>query len=212
MDPDFLLIAIPPPSVVLAPDALDRCVAAEQGGATSLQIRLKHRPAAEILRVVEQVQRRLGIPVYVNDRVDVAAAARAAGVHLGADDLPSEAIDRVVPAGMRIGLSVGTPDEAERARLVSRAHYWSLGPVASTAQKADAGPPLGVEGLTRLASHSPRAMPIVAIGGVTPDVARRARRAGADGVAAISAIFGVPAVADIARATRALRDAVDLMG
>lgn len=209
MDPDFRLIAIPPPRVLHAPDALDRCAAVEEGGATSLQIRLKDTSASEILKVVDRVRRRLGIPVYVNDRVDVAAAAHAAGVHLGADDLPPDTIDRVVPAGMRIGLSVGTSDESERARLVSRAHYWSVGPFASTTRKGDAGTPLGIEGFRRLASHAPRGMPVIAIGGVTPEVAERARAAGAVGVAAISAMFGVPDIASIVRATRALRDAVD---
>jgi thiamine-phosphate pyrophosphorylase len=206
MDPDFRLIAIPPAHVLLADDAADQCRAAAQGGATSIQVRLKNHPARDIIRIVDAIRQVVGVPVYVNDRVDVAAAALASGVHLGADDLPASAIDRVVPAGIRIGLSVGTPMEAQRAKAVRRAHYWSLGPFGSTAQKADAGSPLGADGFQRLAALAPRAMPVIAIGGITPDLAVLARAAGAQGVAVISAIFDAK---DIQRATRRLRDAVD---
>jgi thiamine-phosphate pyrophosphorylase len=81
----------------------------------------------------------------VNDRVDVALAAGAAGAHLGWDDLPLAAARAVTPPGFILGISVGSPDEAARARGLP-ADYWSVGPCYATGTKADAGAPLGAEG------------------------------------------------------------------
>jgi thiamine-phosphate pyrophosphorylase len=144
----------------------------------------------------------------VNDRADVAWLGGAAGVHLGAEDLPPARVRAGSPRPLAIGVSVGTIAEAARARA-SGADYWSLGAVYATASKADAGVPIGPAGFRGLAARAPSGMPCVAIGGITVERVPEVRAAGAHGVAVIHAIFGAR---DIERAARRLRDAVDAGG
>src|SRR6266566_3026965 len=108
----------------------------------------------------------LSVPVIVNDRVDVALAAGAAGAHLGQEDPPLDRLRPHVPPGFLLGLSVGSPGEAERGRAWP-ADYWSVGPCFPTANKPDAGVPLGAEGFGRLARLAPAGTPVIGIGGVT---------------------------------------------
>src|SRR5438128_754929 len=143
-------------------------------------------------------------PVIVNDRVDVALAAGAAGAHLGQEDPPLDRLHPHVPPGFLLGLSVGSPAEAERGRAWP-ADYWSLGPCFATGNKPDAGVPLGVEGFGRLARLAPAGTPVIAVGGVTAANAPALVRAGAAGVALIGAVWGAR---DPAAAARALRDAI----
>ena len=205
MIPDVRLIAVLDPRILGTRDLGDAARAAEAGGATALQVRFKDTPALDLLRATERVLARVDLPVYVNDRADVAWAAGAHGVHLGAADAPAELVRGLAPPPFRIGLSVGSPAEAALARPAA-ADYWSLGPAFRTASKGDAGEPLGPGGFTHLATHAPPGMLRVAIGGITAANAGLIFEAGASGVAVISAIFGAP---DVERATRALRDVVD---
>jgi thiamine-phosphate pyrophosphorylase len=202
--PDVRLIAILDPAAVGA-RALDAARAAEAGGATILQVRMKDSPAGEMLRWTERLIAALGIPVYVNDRADIAWLAGAAGVHLGADDLPAGRVRAHAPRPLRIGVSVGTPEEADAARRAA-ADYWSIGAIYATPSKADAGVPIGPAGFAALAARAPAGIPCIAIGGITAPQVPEIRAAGAAGVAVIGAIFGAP---DVERAARALRDAVD---
>ena len=204
MRPDVRLIAILDPAAVGA-TALEAALAAEAGGATILQVRMKNSGGAEVLAWTERLVRALEIPVWVNDRADVAWLGGAAGVHLGADDLPADRVRAGSPHALHIGISVGTPPEADRARAM-RADYWSLGSVYATDSKPDAGAPIGLAGFARLAGLAPSGVPCVAIGGVTAERIAEVCAAGARGVAAIGAVFGAP---DIERAARRLRDAVD---
>jgi thiamine-phosphate pyrophosphorylase len=204
MPPDVRLIAILDPAAV-GGAALDAARAAEAGGATMLQVRMKDSGGAEFLGWAERLVRALRIPVWVNDRADVAWLAGAAGVHLGADDLPADRVRAVAPRPLQVGVSVGTPREADRARGMA-ADYWSLGSVYATGSKADAGVPIGVAGFARLAALAPRDMPCVAIGGVTAERVPELCAAGARGVAVISAVFGAR---DVEQAARRLRDALD---
>jgi len=201
---DVRLLAIMDPRAAGGP-ALDRARAAEAGGATALQVRMKDSGAGALARWVERLVAALTIPVYVNDRADVAWAAGAAGVHVGADDLPTGTIARYAPPGFRIGVSVGSRAESERA-VRGPADYWSIGSVFATGTKPDAGPPIGVAGFRVLARTAPADMPVIAIGGITAARVGEIREAGAAGIAAVSAIFGA---ADAERAARVLRDAVD---
>lgn len=205
MSADVRLIAITDPALHPSRSLVDACLAAEAGGATAVQVRLKHAGAAEMLAATERLMAGLQIPVYVNDRMDVAVAAGAAGVHVGADDFPPEKIRAVAPRPLRIGVSVGTPEEARRA-LDADADYWSIGPFYRTASKIDAGAPLGPPGFRELAELAPTGMPVVAIGGVTREHVAEVIGAGAAGIAVVAAIFGAR---DIARAARDLRAAVD---
>jgi len=202
--PDVRLIAILDPAAREA-GALDAARAAEAGGATLLQVRMKDSGGGEFLRWTERLVDTLRIPVWVNDRADVAWLAGAAGIHLGADDLPADRVRARSPRPLRVGVSVGTPAEADRARAAG-ADYWSLGAVYRTGSKPDAGVPIGVAGFGRLAALAPPGMPCVAIGGVTADRVAELCAAGARGVAVIGAVF---AAADVERAARRLRDAVD---
>ncbi len=202
---DCRLIAIPSREVIFAGKLGGACRAAEAGGATCIQIRIKGATASELLRAVQLALASVNLPVYVNDRADVALVAGAHGVHVGADDLPAAVIRSFVPRPMRVGVSVGADAEA-RLALAADADYWSLGPFHATSTKGDAGSALGEVGFRALASRAPDGMPIVAIGGITPDNVRVALEAGASGVAVISGIFGAM---DMEAATRRLRRALD---
>jgi len=202
--PDYRLIAVTAPELT-GQDVLDGCRAAVAGGATAIQIRLKRAGAAELLRATERLLGAVDVPVYVNDRLDVALAAGAHGVHLGADDLPPDGLRSIAPSTLRVGLSVGSDDEATDAARAD-AHYWSLGPFFRTRSKADAGAPLGPDGFRRLATLAPEGVPVIAIGGIDGENASAVIEAGAHGVAVISAIFGA---ADIEAATRRIRDVLD---
>jgi len=185
-------------------DPVAACRQAVAGGATIVQVRLKDAPAREVLALARSLVEALAVPVIVNDRVDVALAAGAAGAHLGQDDPPLDRLRPHVPAGFLLGLSVGTPAEAERGRGWP-ADYWSVGPCFATANKPDAGAPLGAEGFARLARLAPRGTPVIGIGGVTPENAGDIARGGAAGVAVIGAVWSA---SDPAAAARALRASV----
>jgi len=204
MASDVRLIAILDPAA-LGDRAVPAARAAESGGATILQIRMKDSPGGALLRWTERLMAAVRIPVWVNDRADVAWLAGAAGVHLGADDLPGDRVRTAAPRPMAIGVSVGNRAEAERARAAG-ADYWSLGSVYATGSKPDAGAPIGVEGFAALAALAPAGVPCVAIGGLTAERVAAVCAAGAAGVAVISAVFDVP---DVEAAARRLRDAVD---
>lgn len=201
---DVRLIAILDPAA-LGARALDAARAAEAGGVTLLQVRMKDSGAGDLLRWTARLVSALRIPVWVNDRLDVAVLAGAAGAHLGRDDVPLDRARRIAPRPFGLGISVGTPAEAERARAMDAA-YWSIGSVYPTGSKPDAGVPIGVAGFAALASRAPAGVPCIAIGGITADRIAELKTAGAAGVAVINAVFGV---ADVARAARALRDALE---
>jgi thiamine-phosphate pyrophosphorylase len=176
-------------------DPVELCRAAVQGGVTSVQLRLKQKPAAVLVQLARRLIQTLDVPVLINDRADVAIAAGAAGVHLGPDDVPVALVRRIAPAGFLIGASVGSVEEAN---LGTDADYWGVGPLHGSRTKADAGPALGVSGfasLVRLAAGRP----CVAIGGVQPEDVAAVLAAGGAGVAVVS---GILAAADVEAAAR----------
>ena len=184
-------------------DPVDACRRAVRGGATAVQVRLKQAPPGEILALARALVGALAVPVLVNDRVDLALVAGAAGAHLGHDDVPLAALRPRVPPGFLLGISVGSSAEAARVRSWP-ADYWSVGPCFATAHKPDAGPPLGTEGFAALARLAPRGTPVIAIGGITTANAGAVVRAGAVGVAVVGAIWET---SDPEAAARALRSA-----
>ncbi|HTK74474.1 MAG TPA: thiamine phosphate synthase, partial [Gemmataceae bacterium] len=187
------------PVLLKGRDAVAVCRAAVRGGATMIQVRWKDGAPAEVLELTRALVAALAVPVLVNDRVDIALAAGAAGAHLGWDDVPLEAVRPHVPPGFLLGISVGSEDEA--AGAPARADYWSIGPCFATPSKLDAGPPLGPQGFAALAGLAPEGMPVLAIGGITLDNASSVIRAGAEGVAVIGAVL---APADTETAARNL--------
>jgi thiamine-phosphate pyrophosphorylase len=170
--------------------------AAEAGGASSVQLRLKEASAREQVAIARALVAALRIPLLVNDRPDVALAAGAAGVHLGPDDLPVALVRRIAPAGFVIGASVGSDAEAAGA---AEADYWGIGPWRVTTTKADAGGGLGPEGFEALVRRA-RGQPCLAIGAVQPEDVPSVRRAGGAGVAVVSGILGAT---DVREATAA---------
>jgi thiamine-phosphate pyrophosphorylase len=175
--------------------------AAEAGGVSAVQLRLKDAPAREQVALARALVSALGVPVLVNDRPDVALAAGAAGVHLGPDDLPVARARAIAPPGFIIGASVGSEVEAAEAEP---ADYWGIGPWRVTSTKADAGPGLGEEGFARLVRLA-AGRPCLAIGGIRPDDARLVRRAGGVGVAVVSGILGGGDVSEAGVRTSAAR-------
>jgi thiamine-phosphate pyrophosphorylase len=201
IDPGTLLLVAITDGLRDGADALlARAAAAVRGGATMLQLRLKDVDARTQVEVARRLVALRGAPVVVNDRADVALAAGAAGVHVGADDLPIEAVRRIAPAGFIVGASVGSDEEADRARA---ADYIGIGPVYDTASKGDAGAALGVEEAARLARRC--GVPAVGVGGISAATAPAVTGAGLAGVAVIHAIFGA---ADPERAARSIRAAI----
>jgi thiamine-phosphate pyrophosphorylase len=189
-------------------EALARVLA---GAACALQIRLKPRgvrvPTAELVRVARMARRicdAAGIALVVNDRVDVALAVGADGVHLGQTDLPIAEARRI--AGDRLVIGVSTHDlDQVRAACSAGADYLGFGPVFATATKQNPDPVQGLAGLR--AAVAAATVPIVAIGGVTPALVREVYAAGA---AAICAISAVNDAADVAGAATGLRSGAPL--
>jgi len=194
------LMVLTDPALLQGRDAVDVCRRATAGGATMVQVRWKDATPMGLLQLARALVQALPVPVLVNDRVDVALAAGAAGAHLGQDDPPLDTLRPMVPAGFLLGISVGSVLEAEHVRAWP-ADYWSVGPCFATGNKADAGAALGPDGFAALARVAPEGMPVIGIGGITAGTAAQIIRAGAAGVAVIGAVVGAP---DPERAAREL--------
>lgn len=179
--------------------------AAVKGGVTVVQLRdpdAHGRALVEQARALKALLAPLGLPLIINDRVDVAVAADADGVHLGQDDMtPADARGLLGPNRI-LGLSVGNPAEYKASDLAG-VDYLGVGPVRATGTKADAGAAIGAAGIAAIRALT--GLPLVGIGGVDASIAPDVIRAGADGVAVVSAIC---AAADPEAAAKALRAAV----
>jgi thiamine-phosphate diphosphorylase len=181
--------------------------AAAAGGVTMVQLREKEassREFYEIARELRALTRRLGIPLVINDRLDIALAVGAEGLHLGQSDLPLKKARRLAGRGMFIGISAGTAEEALAAER-DGADYLGVGPVYPTGSKADVGEAIGIKSLADICAAV--RIPVVGIGGLKAENAGEVLGAGAAGVAVISAILSQP---DIEVAARRLREALDL--
>ena len=162
-----------------------RAVAAAEGGATCIQLRLKDVAARDLTSVARELVSAVSVPVIINDRADVAIAAGAAGVHLGADDIPPAAVRAFAPPRFIIGVSVGGDGEVANAIA---ADYAGIGPVYATGTKRDAGSAIGTGEFVRLAAAT--GLPAVGIGGISAANARAVLEAGASGVAVVASVFG----------------------
>lgn len=203
--------------VVLDPSAAngrpltDIARAAVAGGATLLQYRDKHAATGTMVETTRALIAALagsGVPLLVNDRIDVALAAGADGAHVGQDDMDVADARRLLGPDAILGLSLNSVAEAEAAEL-DLLDYVCGQCAFATGSKADAPPPIGVAGIAEIAATVRRrvtAMPVGAISGITAENAGAVIAAGMDGVAVISAVCAAP---DPDAATRALRRAVD---
>ncbi len=174
------------------------------GGSRLVQLREKEWPSGRLLPLARRLRercRRAGATFIVNDRIDLALAADADGVHLGQDDLPPEAARPLLRPGMILGLSTHSPEQA-RAAQAAGADYVAVGSMFPTGTKPHfqlVGPALIREVRTEIRA------PVIGIGGITVDNVDEVIRAGADGVAVISAVC---AAADPEQATRRLLQAI----
>jgi len=176
-----------------------------EGGINTVQLREKGMSTRELVylgKEVRRITREKGVILIINDRVDVAMAVEADGVHLGQDDFPVEDARYLLGDDAIIGLSVDTVEEAVAAEKVG-ASYVGLGPVFKTTTKADTGPVLGPEGVARVKEEIN--IPLVAIGGITRKNAEEVLRAGADSIAVVTAITMEE---DITRAARELAELI----
>ena len=172
------------------------------GGARVLQVRVKSATGGELTRIARMARRvcdAAGASMIVNDRLDVALAASADGVHLGQTDLPLVEARALVGTRIAIGVSTHSVEQVERA-VADGADYLGFGPIFATATKSNPDPVQGLDGL-RAAVAAARGTPIVAIGGITPERAGEVYAAGATAICAIGAV--VTAV-DVVAAARAL--------
>jgi thiamine-phosphate pyrophosphorylase len=172
------------------------------GGADVIQLRDKTPGCREFIRTARQIReitRRTGALFIVNDRLDVAIACGADGVHLGQGDISPGVARQLSPPGFIIGISVGNVEEALLAEQEG-ADYVALSPTFSTGSKADAGPGRGLIRLMEI--RNAVSIPLIAIGGITLENVEDVVRAGADGIAVISAVVSAP---DITQAARTLR-------
>jgi thiamine-phosphate pyrophosphorylase len=204
--PDWALYVITDHRAAAGRPLLDLVRAALRGGATVVQLRMKHGSTREMLALgqeLREVTRLAGVPLIVNDRLDVALALEAEGVHLGQEDLPARLARPLIGPNRLLGVSVETVEQAEQAWR-DGADYLGVGDLFGTPSKPDAGPPIGLEALRAIARAVP--LPIVGIGGVTLENAGAVIDAGAAGVAVISAVIGA---ADPEQAARDLRAIVE---
>mgnify|MGYP001549562348 CR=1 FL=1 len=180
-------------------------------GVTALQLRLKSAEDdrfREMARILHEITSAKGVPLIINDRVDIMLEVGADGVHVGRGDQAICEVRKL--AGDRIiGYSVNTMDHL-RFAVENGADYVGLGPVFATGTKSDTGPVLGLEGLTRLAEACP--LPCVGIGGITATRVGNVMGCGVDGVCVISAVLGADdpagAAAEAAAATSASESAL----
>ncbi len=189
-----------------APGAARLAAAVLEAGVSIIQYRAKGGIVPETLRALRGLTRAHGALLIVNDDWRAALAFDCDGVHLGPDDggFADLAPVRAAMAGRLIGLSCGTPSEAVYA-LTAGADYLGVGAVFATASKADAGGPIGVAGLRRVAAAA-ASLPVAAIGGISIENLAAVRAAGVAMAAVISAISGAP---DPGAAARALVEAWD---
>lgn len=185
---------------------LEVVTAALRGKATVVQYREKTTSTRRMIdeaRALRDLCHRYDVLLIVNDRIDIALAADADGVHVGPDDMPPALVRKLIGPEKILGVSAGTVEEV-RAAIADGADYLGVGAIFATSSKADAGEPIGLEGLRGIAQVS--TIPIVGIAGINASNAASVIRAGATGIAVISAIVSAD---DIEQATDELKRIVD---
>ncbi len=206
MNTDYSVYLVTDRPLCLGRNVLDVVREAVQAGATMVQLREKEastREFVDLARAVKKITSALHVPLLINDRIDVALAMDADGVHIGQSDMNYTDARRLLGQDKLIGLSIDTEEQLREAELLD-VNYLGLGPIFPTATKKDTKGEWGLEGLKHARSISRH--PLVAIGGIGVTNATPVTRAGADGVAVVSAICSSPspaqAVAALCRAVR----------
>lgn len=174
---------------------VDTILAAVRGGATAVQVREPLATTRQLCRLAETVHQALvgtAVPLIINDRLDVALAVGAEGVHLGQSDLPATWARRIAGPDLLVGLSVSNLEQTAAADALpaGTVDYLGLSPVFATPTKPLAVPALGLELTARLRAGT--SLPCVAIGGIDTGNAAQVRRTGVDGIAVVSAVCAAP--------------------
>ena len=186
---------------------LETIEAALIGGVTAVQLREKSGSDREILATAERVRELCldhGAAFFFNDRLDLAIASNADGIHLGVNDLPIPAARRIAGPDFTIGFSPDA-DLGARSARIEGGSYLGVGPIFGTTSKPDAGPAIGLKVLKRRIEVS--GLPVIGIGAIDAGNAGLVIRSGASGVAVMNAILNAP---DPEAAARGLREAVDV--
>lgn len=191
MKPDFKLYLITDrhASTLPLPQAIRLAL---EGGVRAIQLREKDLPVRELLALAGElrvVTREYGAKLLINDRVDVAVAMDADGVHLGTQSMPCPVVRKIIGRNRMIGVSTHSLDEAKNAEDEG-ADFITFGPVYSTPSKARFGPPVGLEELKKAKKEIE--IPVFGLGGIKSGNIDAVLQAKADGVAVISAILAAP--------------------
>ena len=185
---DYSLYLVTDRGLARGRSTLDIVKAAVSGGVTCVQLREKQCSTLEFIEQALTIKDYLGargIPLIINDRLDVAQAVKADGIHLGQTDMPLDMARAIVKDSMVIGISAESLEDAVAAEK-GGADYLGVSPIYGTPTKTDTAPPLGLEGLRQIRAGVK--IPLVGIGGLNRDNAAEVIRNGADGVAVVSAI------------------------
>lgn len=185
---DYSLYLVTDRGLARGRPTLDIVKAAVRGGVTCVQLREKDCSTMEFIEQALSIKDNLsarGIPLIINDRLDVAQAVKADGIHLGQTDMPLDMARAIVGDSMIIGISAESLEDAVEAEK-GGADYLGVSPIYATPTKTDTAPPLGLEGLRQI--RTAVKIPLVGIGGLNHENAADVIRNGADGVAVVSAI------------------------
>ena len=211
MKADLTLYVLVDPAQTRGASLAEIAAAAARGGATLIQLRDKTGVTRELVdqaRAIKAALAGTGVPLLVNDRVDVALAAGADGVHLGRDDLDARVARQLLGPKAIIGATVRS-DEDIAALAPDAIDYVCIGGVFATASKDNPDPPVGLHGFSRLArlvrERAP-GIPVGAIAGINAENAADVIRAGADGIAVVSAVVAAGDPEKAARDLRAIAD------
>ncbi len=185
---DYSLYLVTDQKLCLGRDLIKVVLEAVAGGVSIVQIREKDCDAGDFFQLAVALKKKLekkGVPLIINDRVDIAIAARADGVHVGQTDLPAVVVREMLGPNKILGVSINSFDQITEADKFD-IDYLSLSPVFPTPTKPDTTPAFGIEGLKKARQMTTR--PLITIGGINRDNLNEIIVAGMDGVAVVSAI------------------------
>ena len=207
LNPDVLrLYLVTDQALMRGRPLADVVAAAVQGGVSCVQLREKQLGTREFLAqalILKALLAPRRIPLVINDRIDIALACGADGVHLGQNDLPADEARKLLPPDVFIGWSVESMDDVQQSAALP-VDYLGVSPIFATPTKTDTKDPWGLEGLAVVRAATP--LPLVAIGGIHASNARAVLRAGADGLAVVSALCAADDPWAAATTLRALCD------
>lgn len=187
---DYSLYLVTDRSILKGRDLFQAVEEAIAGGVTLVQLREKNISSLDFYTIalkMKELVNSYNVPLIINDRLDIALAVDADGLHVGQEDLPPAVARKLLGPEKILGYSVGNPEQARRGER-DGADYLGAGTVFPTGSKADTGEPIGPEGLRAIKQAV--AIPVVGIGGIGISNLEEVKAAGADGISLISAILG----------------------